>query len=121
LILRLARLPGLNEFPACLGQPFETDATIPLVVVGDGVADADRPFAVPATFDGRAGGVAPIASGIRLNEKREFEPAGVLAGALALAEAFRICVAATPATAGAISVCRSGGRSFAGTMGRQSA
>jgi hypothetical protein len=63
---------------------------IPYVVVGDGVAPTDhRPFAVRATFEGWTGGVAPLAGGIRLGERQECTPAGVLAGALAVSEAFQ--------------------------------
>lgn len=47
------------------------------------------PFTVRATFDGWLGGVVPIDDGRRLPEKQEFTPAGVLAGALAVSEAFQ--------------------------------
>jgi hypothetical protein len=63
---------------------------IPYVLVGDSVAPTDdREFAVRATFEGWAGGVAPLAGGIRLGERQECPPAGVLAGALAVSEAFQ--------------------------------
>jgi hypothetical protein len=62
----------------------------PLVVVGDAAVSAGaRDFAVRTTFQGWAGGVAPLESGIRLAESQEFTPAGVLAGALAVSEAFQ--------------------------------
>jgi hypothetical protein len=63
---------------------------VPYVLVGEGIAPtSDRAFAVRATFDGWAGGVAPLATGLRLGERQECPPAGVLAGALAVSEAFQ--------------------------------
>lgn len=62
----------------------------PCIVIGDcrpGTASGE--FAVRATFDGWAGGVVPLDDGRRLPERREFIPAGVLAGALAVSEAFQ--------------------------------
>lgn len=46
-------------------------------------------FAVRATFDGWVGGVIPLDEARWLPEKQEFTPSGVLAGALAVAEAFQ--------------------------------
>ncbi len=46
-------------------------------------------FAVRATFDGWRGGVVPMEDNVRLDEKQEFTPAGVLAGSLAVSEAFQ--------------------------------
>ncbi|MGD1152738.1 MAG: hypothetical protein ABR911_07695 [Syntrophales bacterium] len=64
---------------------------VPLIVIGDLKhirRDAGR-FAVQATFDGWSGGVSPLADNVRLPEEKEFTPAGVLAGALAVSEAFQ--------------------------------
>lgn len=62
----------------------------PLVVIGDVDApDSPRRFAVRATFNGWAGGITPVISDRRLAEAQECPPAGVLAGALAVAEAFQ--------------------------------
>jgi len=62
---------------------------IPRVIIGDvNNPKGIGPFAVRATFDGWRGGVIPFDEG-RLEEKREFTPAGVLAGALAVSEAFQ--------------------------------
>lgn len=62
----------------------------PLVVIGDtAMPAATRQFAVRATFEGWAGGVTPLGSGNRLAESQEFTPSGVLAGALAVSEAFQ--------------------------------
>lgn len=64
--------------------------TAPLVVVGDAAAPtARREFAIRATFQGWAGGVTPLASGTRLAESQEFTPSGVLAGGIAVSEAFQ--------------------------------
>src|SRR5690606_2643062 len=67
----------------------DIDPELPRIVVGDGPAAADGPFAVRATFDGWAGGVVPLDDGRRLPERQECPPAGVLAGALAVSEAFQ--------------------------------
>ncbi len=65
-----------------------TDA--PLVTIGDGPVKTAHPFAIRTTFDGWAAGIVPLeAEAMRLGERQEFVPAGVLAGALALAEAFQ--------------------------------
>jgi hypothetical protein len=47
------------------------------------------PFALRATFEGWSGGVLPLEDTRRLPEQREFTPSGVLAGALAVSEAFQ--------------------------------
>jgi hypothetical protein len=63
---------------------------IPYILLGDGIAPTgDRAFAIRATFQGWAGGIAPLGSGVRLGERQECPPAGVLAGALAVSEAFQ--------------------------------
>lgn len=96
---------GVADMPLLLPLPFgtvgeavaslggrvvpKTQADGPLVVIGDAAADEDRPFAVRATFQGWAAGIAPLGrGGGRLAERQEFVPSGVLAGALAVAEAF---------------------------------
>lgn len=56
-------------------------------------------FAVRATFDGWVGGVIPLDDARRLPEKQEFTPSGVLAGALAVSEAFQYVRGGNP-TAG---------------------
>ena len=62
---------------------------LPRIVIGDGDVAAAGTFIVRATFDGWAGGAVPLDDGRRLPERRQFTPAGVLAGALAVAEAFQ--------------------------------
>jgi hypothetical protein len=62
----------------------------PRVIIGD----VSNPlgiglFAVRVTFDGWVSGVVPVDDGRRLPEKQEFTPSGVLAGALAVSEAFQ--------------------------------
>ncbi|MCB1469665.1 MAG: hypothetical protein KDK08_21530 [Rhizobiaceae bacterium] len=62
----------------------------PLICLGDVPETTENPFAIRATFDGWAGGVLPLLqSAMRLEEQQEFVPAGVLAGALAVTEAFQ--------------------------------
>lgn len=63
---------------------------LPRIVFGEPTRTAiDTPFAVSATFDGWAGGVVPLEGGSRLAERQDCPPAGVLAGALAVSEAFQ--------------------------------
>lgn len=63
---------------------------IPTVVIGGAKTPVGQSeFAVRATFDGWCGGVVPLEDGKRLPEEQEFSPAGVLAGALAVSEAFQ--------------------------------
>ncbi len=63
---------------------------IPRIVIGDTSAPSgEAEFAVRATFDGWCGGIIPLDQGHRLPERQECVPAGVLAGALGVAEAFQ--------------------------------
>jgi hypothetical protein len=62
---------------------------VPQIIIGE-VENRERgDFAVRATFDGWRGGVVPVDDGTRLNEHTEFTPAGILAGALGVSEAFQ--------------------------------
>ncbi len=61
----------------------------PVVLIGDVHGPTLNDFTLRATFDGWTGGVAPVEDGIRLDEFQEFTPSGVLAGALAVSEAFQ--------------------------------
>jgi hypothetical protein len=64
--------------------------TLPRIVFGDARGSADiQGFAVRATFEGWSGGVTPLEDGVRLAEQQEFPLTGVLAGALAVSEAFQ--------------------------------
>jgi hypothetical protein len=63
-------------------------AGIPRLVIGDVSPVGLVSFAVRATWDGWSGGVVPL-DGERLLERGDFTPSGVLAGALAVAEAFQ--------------------------------
>ena len=63
---------------------------VPWVVIGgDFIPPVGAEFAVRATFNGWCGGVAPLDHGLRLPERQECVPAGVLAGALGVSEAFQ--------------------------------
>jgi hypothetical protein len=62
---------------------------IPAVIIGNTeLSGRQSEFAVRVTFDGWCGGIVPIEDG-RLDENQEFTPAGVLAGSLAVSEAFQ--------------------------------
>lgn len=62
----------------------------PLIVIGDSSVGLGHRFAIRPTFEGWAGGIAPLkGNAVRLAERREFIPSGVMAGALAVAEAFQ--------------------------------
>ena len=60
-----------------------------IVIGGERIPPGDAEFAVRATFDGWCGGVAPLGQDLRLPEQQECVPAGVLAGALGVSEAFQ--------------------------------
>lgn len=62
---------------------------LPNIILGDVNDPIRNDFALRATFDGWIAGVAPIDDGIRLREIQEFTPSGVLAGSLAISEAFQ--------------------------------
>lgn len=66
------------------------EGRIPRIVIGEAPVKSDvGSFAVRATFDGWRGGIIPLADRRRMAERHEFTPAGVLAGALAVSEAFQ--------------------------------
>lgn len=82
------------------GTLVETEASdLPEIVLGDAIASTSNKLALRATFDGWIGGVAPVSDGVLLAESQEFTPAGVLAGSLAVSEAFQY-VRGTNAMAG---------------------
>ncbi len=64
--------------------------SVPRIVIGRGsLPTINSEFEVHATFDGWCGGVVPIGHGTVLPEQQECVPAGVLAGALGVSEAFQ--------------------------------
>ena len=65
------------------------DPTVPTLIIGNVAPDGIERFAIRATFAHWCGGVVPFASGVRLAETGSFTPAGVLAGAVAVAEIFQ--------------------------------
>jgi hypothetical protein len=72
------------------------DPDLPTLVIGD-VEDTDlEPLALRATFAAWCGGIVPFKSGLRLAETGAFTPAGVLAGALGIAEIFHRVRGGTP-------------------------
>ena len=63
---------------------------VPLVAVGNAKPAIRSRFAIRVTFEGWSAGILPLGhDDMRLCESHEFTPAGVLAGALAVAEAFQ--------------------------------
>ena len=69
---------------------YSIEESLPQIFIGDVQGMEERnEFAVRATFEGWRGGVVPVDDGRRLDERNEFTPAGVLAGALAVSEAFQ--------------------------------
>jgi hypothetical protein len=91
LMVSLPPYKSLEEAVAGLGGRVVRKANqdAPLVIVGDCAVDAARPFAIRITFDGWTAGIVPIEGDMRLGERHEFIPSGVLSGALAVAEAFQ--------------------------------
>lgn len=73
---------------------------IPYIQIGDAPPTSNsvqhRGFAVRATFEGWCGGVVSLNGGLRLAEHQECTPAGVLAGALAVSEAFQFVRGGNP-------------------------
>ena len=83
---------SLEEAVAGLGGRVvrSLEPEVPLVVVGSAQPTTRSRFAVRVTFEGWSAGILPLDhDDIRLGESHEFTPAGVLAGALAVAEAFQ--------------------------------
>lgn len=100
LLLPLHPYRTLEEAVAGLGGKLVGAASqdTALVVVGDAVQNADRPFAVRTTFEGWAGGIVPVRTErLRLAERQEFIPSGILSGALAVAETFQYLRGNNPA------------------------
>ena len=63
---------------------------VPLVAVGNAKPAIRSRFAIRVTYQGWSAGILPLGhDDMRLDESHEFTPAGVLAGALAVAEAFQ--------------------------------
>lgn len=78
-IIDLQGIPATNLSPL-----------LPQIFVGEvGPSARGGEFVVRPTFDGWSGGVLPVDDTRRLPERKEFTPAGVLAGALAVSEAFQ--------------------------------
>ena len=70
----------------------------PLVVIGNARVKNRPHFAIRATFNGWSGGILPLRHDeMRLGENQEFTTAGVLAGALAVTEAFQFLRGNQPA------------------------
>ena len=91
LLVRWGRCRTLGEAIVDL-QGVITDCApgVPRIVIGgESLPRAEAEFAVRATFDGWCGGVAPMDQGLGLPERQECVPAGVLAGALGVSEAFQ--------------------------------
>jgi hypothetical protein len=84
---------ALTAFGARTADRIRPD--LPTLVIGGGGADVG-PCAVRATFADWCGGVVPAASGVRLAETGSFTPAGVLAGAIGVAEIFQSVRGGTP-------------------------
>lgn len=92
LLVPLHPYRTLDEAVTGLGGRVVENASLntPLVVIGDTPMKDTHPFAIRTTFDGWAAGIVPLgAETMRLEERQEFVPAGVLAGALAVTEVFQ--------------------------------
>ena len=99
----LVPVPGYRSLEDAVvglgGQVVESvSPEAPLVIIGNGEATNRPHFAIRTTFDGWAGGILPLRRDeMRLGEHQEFTPAGVVAGALAVAEAFQFLRKSQPA------------------------
>jgi len=99
LLVRWKNFHKLGDAMADLGGELvdEGNTDVPEIVIGNGESQSSSVFIVRATFDGWVGGVAPVADDIRLDEIQEFTPSGVLAGSLAVSEAFQFVRGKNPA------------------------
>ena len=69
----------------------------PVVAVGNAKPAIRSRFAIRVTFEGWSAGILPMDhDDMRLDESQEFTPAGVLAGALAVTEAFQFLRGSQP-------------------------
>ncbi|MGE0372905.1 MAG: thiamine biosynthesis protein ThiF [Gammaproteobacteria bacterium] len=87
-------VPGFGDLAqavAALGGVHSGSAVpqSPTLVFGDVSGHGLDHLSVRATFNEWCGGAVPVASGIRLDEQGTFTPAGVLAGAIGVAEIFQ--------------------------------
>ncbi len=91
LLVPWGRCRTLREAVVDLGGVIADCAPgVPRIVMGGkSPPSTDAEFAVRATFDGWRAGVAPLHQGLQLPERHECIPAGVLAGALGVSEAFQ--------------------------------
>ena len=91
LLVPWGRCRTLREAVVDLGGVIADCAPgVPRIVMGGkSMPSTDAEFAVRATFDGWRAGVAPLDQGLQLPERQECIPAGVLAGALGVSEAFQ--------------------------------
>lgn len=102
----LAHNKGLRESVAALGARHsnEVNSKAPLLLIGDVDPPVGGPSTWRVTWQGWAGGAAPAASGIRLNECGNMHLSAALAAALAVSEVFQMfagdCVYAGRRTAG---------------------
>ena len=92
LLVPLLHYRSLEEAVAGLGGGVvrSVSSDVPLVVVGNAKVERRHQFAIRVTFEGWSAGILPLGhANTRLGESYEFTPAGVLAGALAVTEAFQ--------------------------------
>ena len=92
LLVSLPPYRSLEEAVAGLGGRVvrSLGPAVPLVAVGNAKPAIRSQFAIRVTFEGWSAGILPLGhDDMRLGESHEFTPAGVLAGALAVAEAFQ--------------------------------
>ena len=91
LLVQWGRCRTLKEAVKDLqGTITELAPDVPRIVIGDvSIPSGDSEFAVRATFDGWCGGIVPLNHDRFLPESQECVPAGVLAGALGVSEAFQ--------------------------------
>ena len=92
LLVPIPPYRSLEEAIAGLGGRIvrSVRSDVPLVVIGDSDVREFDQFAIRVTFQGWSAGILPLSNDdIRLSESLEFTPSGVLAGALAVTEAFQ--------------------------------
>lgn len=91
LVVPYPECRSLGDAVRCLGGRVVARLCVagPLIAIGDCADTCHRRFAVRITFEGWTGGIVPLRSSLSLPERHRLAITGVLAGALAVAEAFQ--------------------------------
>lgn len=82
------------DWGGCLVEAM--DALVPSLLIGDADVPSDRCLCLRVTWQGWAGGVAPVASGVRLDEDGNMHVAAALAATIGVGEVFQMLAGDCP-------------------------